>query len=51
MKKQQRRNKHLKFHIKEWDYKPREIQNNFHNDVREYISWLVKAYIGLARVQ
>ena len=44
-----KRTDYLKFHVKEWDYLPKEVQSNFHNDVRQYIAFLVRMYPGLAR--
>jgi len=44
-----KRTDYLKFHVKEWSYEPKEVQANFHNDVRQYLVFLVKQYPGLAR--
>ena len=44
-----RRTDYLKFHVKDWDYEPRDIQAQFHDDVRQYIAFLVKMYPGLWR--
>jgi hypothetical protein len=39
----------LKFHLKEWDYLSREVKQNFDNNPRKYIAWLVKQYPALHR--
>jgi hypothetical protein len=31
--------KALKFHIREWRFEPSEVRGNFHNDIREYITY------------
>jgi len=43
------RTQYLQFHVKEWDYEPKEVQANFKNDVRQYLAWIVKSYTALAR--
>jgi len=45
-----KRTDYLKYHVRQWEYQPREIRAQFHNDVREYISYLVRKYPGLNRV-
>ncbi len=40
--------KALKFHLREWDYEPREVKQNFHNKIGDYISWLVRTYSALS---
>lgn len=37
----------LKFHVREWDYEPKEVKANFQNDVRKYVAWIVRCHPSL----
>lgn len=39
--------KAVKYHLRQWEYLPKEVKENFHNNKREYIAWLTKKYPSL----
>jgi hypothetical protein len=34
----------LKYHLREWEYQPKQVQKNFNNDARKYLTHLVVCY-------
>ncbi len=49
MLKRWKRTDYLKFHVRQWDYETAEVRGYFKDDVRQYITFLVRKYPGLAR--